>query len=412
MISKISCKSLIIGINRISKQANGTRILHSQLKRRRWYPTTTRSTTTTYHRQSFSTSPTSPPLATTSITSSSDFSDDDDDEDDDGGRIAIIRMNNKPVNALSMEMCKELSNAIKTVNEQQSTSDDAATPVSSVIISSSIPNIFSAGIDIKKELYQPNPKRLSEFWFSFQQLFLDIYGLPVTTISALNGHAPAGGCMISLACDYRIMINNPKLRIGYNESKLGITAPSYVYIFFTTKRYNDIWRTLSSLSSSFPHYLFFPHYFFFSHFVFSHSNCLTFYRWMSQQYIDAIGSHHKVELALLLGTLFTPQDALQIGLIDQLVDDDEVAAAANDGNNMNMNIVEMVAIQKAIEFNKIPLIARNNIKKLTRQPLLDQLNNNRQEDNDKFCDFVTSSKVQKFVENYLHSLAQKSKKSK
>jgi 1,4-dihydroxy-2-naphthoyl-CoA synthase len=229
MISKISSKILTIGSSTISRQANGSRILHSQLKRRKSYPTTT----TTYHRQSFSTSPPSPPLVTTSIISSSDFSDDEDeDKDDDGGsRIAIIRMNNKPVNALSMEMCKELSNVIKTVNEQQSTSDDAAAPVSSIVLSSSIPTIFSAGIDIKKELYQPNPTRLSEFWFSFQQLFLDIYGLPGTTISAVNGHAPAGGCMISLACDYRIMINNPKLRIGYNESKLGMTAPSYVYIF-------------------------------------------------------------------------------------------------------------------------------------------------------------------------------------
>ena len=408
MISKISSKSLTIGSSTISRQANGSRILHSQLKRRTSYPTTT-----TYHRQSFSTSPPSPPLVTTSIISSSDFSDD---EDDGGGsRIAIIRMNNKPVNALSMEMCKELSNAIKTVNEQQSTSDDAAAaPISSIVISSSIPNIFSAGIDIKKELYQPNPKRLSEFWCSFQQLFLDIYGLPGTTISAVNGHAPAGGCMLSLACDYRIMINNPKSRIGYNESKLGMTAPSYVYLFSSPpKRSNDIWRILSSLSSSFPHYFFFSIFIFFSHFFVSHSHCLTFYRWMSQQYIDAIGSHHKAELALLLGTLFTPQDALQIGLIDQLVDDDEVAnAAANGGHDMNMNIVEMVAIQKAIEFNKIPLIARNNIKKLTRQPLLDQLNNNRQDDSDTFCNFVTSSKVQNFIEQYLNSLAQKSKKSK
>ena len=241
MISKISSKSLIIGSSRISRQANGSRIHHSQLKRRKWYPTITTtsvtSATTMYHRQSFSTSSPSPTLVTINIISSSDFSDDDDDdiEGNNNSRIAIIRMNNKPVNALSMEMCKELSNAIKTVNEQQYTSDDAAAPFSSIIISSSVPNIFSAGIDIKKELYQPNPKRLSEFWFSFQQLFLDMYGLSggITTISAVNGHAPAGGCMISLACDYRIMINSPKLRIGYNESKLGITAPSYVVYLFS-----------------------------------------------------------------------------------------------------------------------------------------------------------------------------------
>jgi len=327
--------------------------------------------------------PFSPPLVTTDIISSSSFGSNasngngNDNGNDDDSKIAIVRMNRKPANALSMEMCNELSNALRTITESSSNGNNTA--VSAIIISSSIPNIFSAGIDIQKELYQPDDRnRLSQFWFSFQQLFLDLYGLNngngngngISTIAAVNGHAPAGGCMIALSCDYRIMINNPKLRIGYNESQLGITAPS----------------------------------------------------WMSQQYIDFIGSRHKAELALLLGTLFSPKEAFTIGLVDELVDenddiiskeenqyDDNDDDNAKNNNTTSLNMVEKVAIKKAKEFIKIPTIARHNVKQWIRRPLIDLLVEERQKDNDEFCDFVTSPKVQKYIKHYLHSLQSKSK---
>jgi len=323
--------------------------------------------------------PTSPPLVTTDIISASAFGSNrnrNGNGNDDNDKIAILRMNRKPANALSMEMCNELSNALRTITESVNNGIDN-TAVSAIIISSSIPNIFSAGIDIQKELYQPDDiNRLSQFWFSFQQLFLDLYGLNhgngngISTIAAVNGHAPAGGCMIALSCDYRIMLNNPKLRIGYNESKLGITAPS----------------------------------------------------WMSQQYIDFIGSRHKAELSLLLGKLYSPQEAFTIGLVDELLDenddivsqeeneyDDDDDDNNNNNNNISLNVVEKVAIEKAKEFIQIPTIAQQNVKKWIRQPLIDLLVQERQKDNDEFCDFVTSPKVQKYIKHYLHSLQSKSK---
>lgn len=45
------------------------------------------------------------------------------------------------------------------------------------------------------------------------------------TVAALEGHAPAGGCMLAMSCDYRVAADSPKLRIGLNETQLGIVAP-------------------------------------------------------------------------------------------------------------------------------------------------------------------------------------------
>lgn len=43
--------------------------------------------------------------------------------------------------------------------------------------------------------------------------------------SPLQGASPAGGCLLALSCDYRILADNPKYTIGLNETQLGIVAP-------------------------------------------------------------------------------------------------------------------------------------------------------------------------------------------
>lgn len=42
---------------------------------------------------------------------------------------------------------------------------------------------------------------------------------------SLQGACPAGGCLITLTCDYRVLANNPRYCIGLNETQLGIVAP-------------------------------------------------------------------------------------------------------------------------------------------------------------------------------------------
>jgi enoyl-CoA hydratase/carnithine racemase len=42
----------------------------------------------------------------------------------------------------------------------------------------------------------------------------------------LQGHSPAGGCLLALSCEYRVMVG-PKYTIGLNETQLGIVAPKW-----------------------------------------------------------------------------------------------------------------------------------------------------------------------------------------
>ena len=257
---------------------------------------------------------------------------------EDDKRVALLKLHRAPANALSLEMCQEISAALRNLEAEKSTT--------AVVLSSALPNkIFSAGLDISTELYKPDLDRLPEFWKSFQQLFLDLYGSKsFTTIAAIEGPAPAGGCMLALSCDYRLMDAsfNSHSNIGLNESHLGIVAPP----------------------------------------------------WMCQQYIDVLG-HRQAELALLSGLLFPPEYALEVGLVDELVH-------ADDNGDAN---VQDAAIAKAKEFVRIPQGARAAVKQLTRGPLLDKLENDRERDADFFCEFVTSDNAQMALGRYLEAMA-------
>jgi len=211
--------------------------------------------------------------------------------------------------------------------------DDAS--VHSLILKSAQPSVFSAGLDLK-ELHQPQSDRLRLFWRSFQQLYLDLYGSRVFTIAAIQGHAPAAGCMLALSCDYRIM-SSTKAKIGLNESLLGIVAPP----------------------------------------------------WLAQQYVDTIGQR-PAELGLCLGTLFAPEVALDIGLVDEVVDD----------------TVEH-AMQRALEWKSIPTAARTAAKHLVRRDRVETLKRSRQQDEDDFCRFVVTGQVQETLAKYLANLAAK-----
>ena len=213
--------------------------------------------------------------------------------------------------------------------------------IQALVLQSSNPKIFSAGLDLA-EMHQPNHDRIVAFWHSFQQLYLDLYGSRLACIAAIEGHAPAAGCMLALSCDYRIMNSNPKLSIGLNESQLGIAAPP----------------------------------------------------WLADQLMDTIGKR-QAELAMSLGTLFSPQEALDLNLVDELADEDKVRD---------------LAMKEAKKWAKIPPSGRLASKMLVRKPRLDHLVETRQHDTDHFVNFVTDGRVQKSISAYLELLASKKKK--
>jgi enoyl-CoA hydratase/carnithine racemase len=73
--------------------------------------------------------------------------------------VAVLELDRAPVNSLSKEMADALVEAVK-----EAESDDK---VQALVIKSSNPKIFSAGLDIT-EMNNPEVQRLEDFWRSIQ----------------------------------------------------------------------------------------------------------------------------------------------------------------------------------------------------------------------------------------------------
>ncbi len=80
---------------------------------------------------------------------------------------------------------------------------------------------FSFGFDIP-EFYPYSRVDFTKYISKFIGLLTDIFLYPKPVIAALNGHTIAGGCMIALACDQRIMTEG-KGKIALNELSFGAT---------------------------------------------------------------------------------------------------------------------------------------------------------------------------------------------
>ena len=130
----------------------------------------------------------------------------------DHGQVREFRLNRPPVNALNLEFVKEITRSIK----------DAAHDSSAVVISGK-EGLFSAGLDVV-ELLQLDRVGMTDFWTAFFDLLETIACSPIPVAAAITGHSPAGGAVVCLFCDYRVM-SRGKYLIGLNETRVGLIIP-------------------------------------------------------------------------------------------------------------------------------------------------------------------------------------------
>ena len=83
---------------------------------------------------------------------------------------------------------------------------------------------FSAGLNLK-EVASLDPPGMTKFLETLEEMVDVLYNYPGPTIAYVNGHAIAGGCVLALACDHRLVKNDPAIRIGVNEVALGLQFP-------------------------------------------------------------------------------------------------------------------------------------------------------------------------------------------
>jgi Delta3-Delta2-enoyl-CoA isomerase len=182
--------------------------------------------------------------------------------------IATVVLSHGKVNALSETVVEQLHSRFAELEND--------TSVKAVVLTGE-GKFFSFGFDIAKLLSYTKSDfvRFLEKFTAFHS-YLFLYPKPV--IGALNGHATAGGCVLAIGCDYRIMVSG-RARISLNEITFG-----------------------SSVFASITHIL---------------KHC--------------VGARNAEEI-LFSGDMYSAEQALKLGLIDMAVSDEDfpgcVAAAA------------------------------------------------------------------------------------
>jgi len=132
------------------------------------------------------------------------------------GPIREVRLNRPPVNALSYELISGLREAVEA----------APKAGAKALILSGAPSRFSGGLDVPLLLTYDHAK-MADLWREFYALLRALACSPVPIAAAVTGHAPAGGTVLALFCDWRVMADGD-FKIGLNEVQVGLPLPPVI----------------------------------------------------------------------------------------------------------------------------------------------------------------------------------------
>ncbi|WP_295668085.1 enoyl-CoA hydratase/isomerase family protein [uncultured Mucilaginibacter sp.] len=133
-------------------------------------------------------------------------------------KVAVITLDRGRSNPINHQMVKELTACIKDLEN-----DDQ---VGGVILTGK-PGFFSSGADLM-EVYGYDAQQAKSFWTDFFALQSALIAFKKPMVAALSGHSPAGGCVLAVCCDYRLMAEGEYI-IGLNEIPVGIIVPESIF---------------------------------------------------------------------------------------------------------------------------------------------------------------------------------------
>jgi len=179
-------------------------------------------------------------------------------------RMALIGLDRGKSNAINLATLHELNNLLKNIENDDS--------ISGIILHGK-DRFFSSGLDLI-ELYDYNEDQIREFWVLFLEFVTTFVAFKKPSVAAISGHSPAGGCVLALCCDYRLMVEGDFI-IGLNEVPVGIIVPESIFHLYSF--------------------------------------------WIGQA---------KAYQYLLEGKLLNPEQALEVGLINELVSSEKLRSRA------------------------------------------------------------------------------------
>jgi 3,2-trans-enoyl-CoA isomerase len=124
--------------------------------------------------------------------------------------IATLMLGRGKVNALNGTVVDQMRELLKSLERD---------PEVRSIILTGVGKFFSFGFDIP-EFLSFTEAQFTQYLTNFTELYTYIFLHPKPVVAALNGHTIAGGCMLALACDSRVMVTG-KAKISLNEIGFG-----------------------------------------------------------------------------------------------------------------------------------------------------------------------------------------------
>ncbi len=179
-------------------------------------------------------------------------------------RVSHIYLDRGKSNAINQQMLEELGQAIAEAQRD---------PAIEGLILHGKEGFFSAGLDLIA-LYEYNEEEARRFWYTFVDFVRMFVTFDKPSVAAISGHSPAGGCVLAICCDSRVMAEGDYI-IGLNEVPVGIVVPSNIFHLYSF--------------------------------------------WLGQA---------NAYRYLLEGKLLKPQEALHAGLVDEVVDARSIRTAA------------------------------------------------------------------------------------
>ena len=128
-------------------------------------------------------------------------------------QILIAQLDDGATNAVTLNTLKTLKSAIDQVNDQDELKG---------MILTGTGRFFSSGFDLRLFAGFPNGDAVVEFFEFEEQVLQDLFTCKKPVISAINGHCAAMGLIMSMAADYRLVSDHPKLKLGMSEIKIGL----------------------------------------------------------------------------------------------------------------------------------------------------------------------------------------------
>jgi len=130
---------------------------------------------------------------------------------------SVLTLNKAKVNSIDGPLLLAIQQQLKEVENDQNMRG---------VIFTGLPGVYSAGFDLIY-LSKFNRDEMRSWFTLFNETLQMMCLTRLISITAISGHAPAGGAVLSLSSDYRIATQG-NYKIGLNETQVGIVVPPAV----------------------------------------------------------------------------------------------------------------------------------------------------------------------------------------